>query len=281
MIVLKSSLLGNTQTHVTTNTSITNLHDYIVLTLLDSSSGPGGLYYNSINGLAGGMGNWEHFPIDFSVYAQLITPSTTTSTAPAVYDGSGTITLPIDGRIVRWAYNSGDSANPTTYIFENEKNHSVVAPAGYIIQLGARERNLTTYSYTTSVTSIASLHDYILTLPALNSMGHGDIRYWDNQTNTAGWLYMNIYFTLKAVEDPTRSFNPRNILNTTRVISKNEVNDLNMSKTTRQVTTSSRSFQLAPAGKILTYKDYNVMIGVFNGLDVVDPNAGVSRGKII
>ena len=66
-------------------------------------------------------------------------------------------------------------------------------------------------------------------------------------------------------------------MNKTRVVSKRN-NDLNANKRTRQVKKSgSRNFRITPEGKILTYKDYNVMIAVFNGLDVVNPNAPVSR----
>ena len=89
---------------------------------------------------------------------------------------------------------------------------------------------------------------------------------------------LETYF-VKAIDNSTRSLRTRvSILNKTRVVSKKKINDLNANKRTRQVKKSgSRNFRITPEGKILTYKDYNVMIAVFNGLDVVNPNAPVSR----
>ena len=93
--------------------------------------------------------NRLYWALDFNVYAQQSASEVTPTDLPVYYTASTTsdtgnptdfptITVPTDGRLVKWAFNDGDANTATTYYFEM-KNINVTAPSGYSIQIGGNK----------------------------------------------------------------------------------------------------------------------------------------------
>ena len=190
------------------------------------------------------------------------------------YYSNDVLSLPSDGTKIRWAYTRGDMNDATPlYSFNNEKNIQVTAPNGYKIILetsDSTDGNFSAKTYDTTTNNIDELHNYITTLTQ-GGGGYGDLFYMGEMYgNITYWQNSTYQYYVYAVVDETRSF--RKGIRSTRRISLDEKTneDTNLKN-------QSRVIPQAPDGKILTYKDYSIMIAVFNGIDVVDTEATVSR----